>query len=363
MMNMNIPNGAKAGCLCAMMAALLPIASPVMAQAHPADTNGDNVISLAELENYFKLAPRPDMATALLRAVQLHNAGGYAKGTDSLGVSHADGFAPKTHAYIVISLDSNNPAETFEAEPAGGWTDAYKTTKLVLRHIDAGTFTMGSPGDEPLRAATGETQRDVTIGEDFYIGVFPVTQRQWELVMGSAKNKRPSHFLNPDCWETRPLENASLADMNTFLTTLRGRVSNSLKMQFALPSEAQWEYACRAGTTASLNNNKNATTPTAACPNLDALNARYAFNPANNYVAAQNSDAASGTAAVGSSVKNAWGLYDMHGNVQERCQNLVLRGGAWNLSAKEARSAARATESATGGANKNIGLRVYAPAP
>ena len=361
MMTMNIPNGAKAGCLCAMMAALLPTASPVLAQTfHPADKNKDETISFAELEDYFKLSPTPDMATALLRAVQLYNARRYVTGPDSDGVPHADGVAPARHTYIVVSLDSDDPAVTRE-EPDNDWQDnKYKTTQLVLRRIEAGTFIMGSPANEPLRAATGENQRSETVGEDFYIGVFPVTQRQWELVMGPGK--KPSHFLNPNCWETRPLESATLAQMNTFLATLRGKVSNSPNLQFALPSEAQWEYACRAGTTASLNNNKNATTATAACENLNPL-ARYAYNPANNHAAGQNADATTGTAAVGSHEPNRWGLYDMHGNVRERCQNLVLRGGAWNLSAKEARSAARATESAAGGANKNIGLRVYAPAP
>ena len=88
--------------------------------------------------------------------------------------------------------------------PEGGWTDEYKTTKLVLRRILAGTFNMGSPGGELGRAAN-ETQHQVTLTQDFYIGVFEVTQKQWNLVMDAW----PSYFNNPTYRDARPVEQVS----------------------------------------------------------------------------------------------------------------------------------------------------------
>ena len=101
-----------------------------------------------------------------------------------------------TGDYLVIDLSGGRNANLYPvtyltAVPAGGWSDTYKTSKLVLRKIPAGTFSMGSPTNEAERDAD-ETQHAVTLTKAFFIGVFEVTQRQWELVMGS----RPSYFNN-----------------------------------------------------------------------------------------------------------------------------------------------------------------------
>ncbi len=88
--------------------------------------------------------------------------------------------------------------------PYGGWMDAHKTDKQVLRKIPAGTFTMGSPAGE-LGRSTSETQHPVTLTKDFFLGVFEVTQRQWELAMG----RKPSYFTNAVYYATRPVEQVS----------------------------------------------------------------------------------------------------------------------------------------------------------
>ncbi|MFZ4397806.1 MAG: sigma-70 family RNA polymerase sigma factor, partial [Kiritimatiellia bacterium] len=122
-----------------------------------------------------------------------------------------------TGDYLVLDLSggpsvSNYPVGYLSAVPPGGWSDEYKTTKLVLRKIPAGSFTMGSPTNELGRYELGrsdhETQHTVTITKAFYMGVFEVTQRQWELVMGN----RPSFFTNSSYYLTRPVEQVSYYD-------------------------------------------------------------------------------------------------------------------------------------------------------
>jgi formylglycine-generating enzyme required for sulfatase activity len=255
-------------------------------------------------------------------------------------VSYARGFrlvCPDTAPYLVVDMNGGQEAESWPVEemqdvPSGGWSDEYKTGKLVLRRIPAGTFTMGSTTNEVGWTSSGsEVQHKVTLTKPFYMGVFEVTQRQWELATG----KRPSYFRNTDFYATRPVEqvrhdairgadaglgwptNGHAVDPGSFLGILREKTG----LEFDLPTAAQWEYACRAGTTNALNSGKELTSATNACPNLDELG-RYCFNggrdESGNW-AAETCDTSEGTAAVGSYRPNAWGLYDMHGNVNEWC--------------------------------------------
>ncbi len=166
---------------------------------------------------------------------------------------------------------------------------------LEMVHIPGGTFLMGSPENEGYD--TERPQHRVTI-KPFYMGKYPVTQSQWQAVMGN----NPSYYKG----ENRPVENISWHDAVEFFQ----RLSKITGIQFHLPSEAQWEYACRAGTTTPFYLGETITTDFA---NYDG-NYTYAKGPKGIY-RRQTTD-------VGSFPPNAFGLYDMHGNVWEWCADV-----------------------------------------
>jgi len=239
--------------------------------------------------------------------------------------------------YLMIDLSGGPSATGYPVSyydsladvPGGADNDLYKNGRLLMRLIPKGSFMMGSPTNE-LGRYEEELLHKVTLTKDFYIGVFEVTQRQWELVMGD----RPSSYTNLACYAMRPVEAVSYYDIRerpgnnndgtvnwpltdnvnaaSFMGILRSKTGMHL---FDLPTEAQWEYACRAGTTTALNSGKNLVS-TGNDPNLAEVG-RYWYNGADN--AMPYCDASGGTAIVGSYLPNAWGLYDMHGNVWEWC--------------------------------------------
>lgn len=283
--------------------------------------------------------------------------------------------------YLVVDLSagpsaSSYPVTTLSAVPAGGWTDEYKTTKLVFRRIPAGTFIMGSPVGELGReyALGDETQHQVTLTQPFYMGVFEVTQKQWERVMGTW----PSYFNNSSYRDPRPVEYVSYdmirgssagagwpansdVDADSFMGRLRARTGKA----FDLPTESQWEYAGRAGTTTALNSGKNLT-DLYQCANMDEVG-RYRCNGGSGY--SEGGDTSGGTAKAGSYLPNQGGLYDIHGNVWEWYLDWfpgyegslrVLRGGSWDSYANNCRVALR-DSFYPGYANRTLGFRAALP--
>jgi formylglycine-generating enzyme required for sulfatase activity len=284
-------------------------------------------------------------------------------------------------SYLVVDLSggpsaSSYPVSYLSTVPDGGWTDEYKTTNMVFRRIPAGTFTMGSPTNELGRESAwgDETQHQVTLMQPFYVGVFEVTQRQWERVMGTW----PGYFNNVSYRDARPVERVSYnmirggnagtnwpananVDADSFMGRLRARTGKT----FDLPTESQWEYAGRAGTTTALNSGKNLTN-VETCPNMFEVG-RYWYSGGSGY--SQNGDTSGGTAKAGTYLPNAWGLYDIHGNVWEWCLDWypgyegsyrVFRGGSWNYGASYCRVAHRGATSA-GDAYDIMGFRAAMP--
>jgi formylglycine-generating enzyme required for sulfatase activity len=176
--------------------------------------------------------------------------------------------------------------------------------KLVL--IPAGQFVMGSPATEAEREA-GEDQHEVAIARPFYLGVYTVTQGQFQNVMG----KNPS-FFNPKNGGSpdHPAEQVRWGDARQFCARLSALPEEKQAGRaYRLPSEAEWEYACRAGTTTPFNVG-------------DALSSTQAnFNGNFPFGAAEKGPFLGRPARVGSYAPNAWGLYDMHGNVYEWCND------------------------------------------
>jgi len=205
-------------------------------------------------------------------------------------------------------------------------------------YIPPGEFMMGSPESEPERY-NNEKQHKVTLTKGFHMQTTEVTQGQWEAVMGS----NPSGFKN--CGNDCPVESVSWDDVQDFIRKLNRKEGTD---RYRLPTEAEWEYAARAGTSTAYNWGKLA----------DCSKANYG----NGYGSECEGTNPGKTMRVASFAPNAWGLYDMHGNVWEWCQDWygdypsgavtdpggqstgserVLRGGSWGNNARYCRAADR----------------------
>ncbi len=188
--------------------------------------------------------------------------------------------------------------------------------KMVV--IPPKSFTMGSPTDE-LGRFSNEGQHEVTLSKQFLMSKYEITQKQFLTVMGynNSNNKTiKPHFSNEKI-EDFPVDNVCWTEAKAFCERLNTDYSRLLPYgyKFDLPTEAQWEYACRADTTTALNNGKNITIVQGSCPNVDEI-AWYKGNSRDT------------SHQVGLKKPNAWGLYDMIGNVSEFCLD---KRGNWQI--------------------------------
>ncbi|MFB2895762.1 SUMF1/EgtB/PvdO family nonheme iron enzyme [Aerosakkonemataceae cyanobacterium BLCC-F50] len=246
---------------------------------------------------------------------------------------------------------------------------------LEMVAIPGGTFLMGSPTDEPESLDDEKPQHSVTI-KPFFIGKFQVTQAQWQTVAGFPKvkidlNREPSNFKGAN----RPVEQVSWYEAVEFCE----RLSQKTGRNYRLPSEAEWEYACRAGTTTPFHFGETITTDLANyCGEdrtIDGKLYRGSYDNGPKGIYREQ------TTEVGSFPANAFGLYDMHGNVWEWCADhwhrnyegaptdrsiwlssdessiRRLRGGSWFVNPVLCRSAVR-NNNIPGNNNDNIGFRV-----
>ena len=245
---------------------------------------------------------------------------------------------PLSIFFLIAGVIFLSFAEHLHAQPPKEITNSIGM-KLLL--IPKGTFMMGSPESEQGRNVD-ETQHEVTISKDYYLGVYEITQAQYEKVMG----KNPSLFQGAIVGNENadlPVDNVSWDDVVEFCKKLSDLPEEKKAgRMYRLPTEAEWEYACRAGSkTASSFDDEEGLLP------------EYGWFSRNS---------SRRTHTVGLLEPNAWGLHDMHGNVWEWCSDWyeeypkgavsdptgpkegsdrVIRGGSWDYEAAHCRSANR----------------------
>ncbi|BAY89299.1 serine/threonine protein kinase [Tolypothrix sp. PCC 7601] len=269
----------------------------------------------------------------------------------------------QTFKFDVVTVDAKGkPAQTSKGEAKYFVENLGNGVTLEMVKIPGGTFTMGSPVEEAERRDDEGPQHQVTI-PGFFMGKYEVTQAQYQTITG----KNPSYFQG----ETRPVEQVSWNDAVEFCQKL----SQNTGRTYRLPSEAEWEYACRAGTKTPFYFGETITT--------DLVN----YNGNYPYSSASKGEYRNETTTVGRFPPNSFGLYDMHGNTWEWCIDTyhnnyyeapkdgsawlssndndyryrLLRGGSWHELVRFCRSAFRSTNVRVDSFT-DVGFRVVAVA-
>ena len=285
----------------------------------------------------------------------------------SFSIADVNGSLHDGNYSVVVSNDFGSVTSAITPLQVDGTPSAHTVASISMEMIfcPPGTFTMGSPTSETGRG-TDETQHQVTLTNGFYLGKYEVTQAQYQMVMNgnsAGLNADPSQFKGSN----RPVEQASWEDAQVFLTRLNsieqsaGRLPNGWK--YVLPTEAEWEYACRAGTTTAYSWGND----------INSSRANYNWDGGPN-----DGNDSKQTVNIGQFSANPWGFFDMHGNVWEWVHDWkanyltgaqtdpegpasgsyrVIRGGSWHNDGSILRSAKHNnfTPSSRG---YNLGFRV-----
>jgi formylglycine-generating enzyme required for sulfatase activity len=243
--------------------------------------------------------------------------------------------------------------------------DLNSTVDLEMIWVEPGTFTMGSPTTEVGRN-NDETEHNVTLTKGFYLGKYEVTQAQYQAVMtGNTETNSTGHVISatPSNWHgnpSRPVERVSWDDIQVFLDRLNDQQSGNIPTgwEYVLPTESQWEYACRAGTTTM-----------------------YSWgNDINSTLANYLNSGPGQTTEAGQYTSNPWGFFDMHGNVWEwtadgygtyptgnpvidptgetSVSNRVRRGGGWEDNDGALQRSARRVNDSPSIRYSSLGFRV-----
>ncbi len=268
------------------------------------------------------------------------------------------GLPLQNFSFQTVTVDANGNITNRPKHSAKYFTeDLGNGVTLDMVQIPGGTFTMGSPAEEKLRDNDESPQHQVTV-QPFYMGRYEVTQAQYQAIMGN----NPSNFKG----QKRPVETVSWNDAVEFCKKLSQKTGRT----YRLPSEAEWEYACRAGTTTPFYFGETITT------SLVNYNGNYPYG------SAPKGEYRKQTTDVGTFPPNTFGLYDMHGNVWEWCQDTwhsnyngaptdgsawidnknrsrLLRGGSWVANSWVCRSAGRDSYN-PGAVGNPVGFRVCA---
>lgn len=215
-------------------------------------------------------------------------------------------------------------------------------TKLRLIRVNSGSFFRGSPREELGRRPNEAVPERILIERPFFLGAFEITQAEYNALMP----RDPSFWRGNPTWPVDQIDWQSVAGPNGFIARLNrllaGKYAGSLVAD--LPSEEEWEYACRAGARTAFNSGANIT----------SLENDRGLDLVANYGRAIGG----APRPVGSLQPNAWGFFDMHGNVAEWCQNRFQRGGSWYSTAANCRAAWRTQLSANASPSNQVGFRV-----
>lgn len=352
--------------------------TPISAQPDPAQAHGTNASS--DAPTLREKAPRSEVeellhfveAGASTRAAQsprtsraagpvASETASAAPGVTNSQTANSPGAVGHEFWFDVITLDAQGKEIENHRNKAYEHTDDIGGAMLEMIYVPAGTFVMGSPADEARRNATEDPQHQVTV-PPLYVGKYPVTQAQWTVLMPH----NPSRFKSA----RRPVENVSWRDAVEFCERLAQRTGRP----YRLPSEAEWEYACRAGTA----------TPFHFGGTIMPVLANYDCRK--TYASGDTGPFRKATVNVGEFLPNAFGLYGMHGNVWEWCADgwhrtyqgapddgsawepegrnnfRVMRGGSWGNAPRDCRSASRDRNEQDSWFNNAIGFRVVVTA-